>query len=211
MAMGIELWLAYPRMEWERHAPPDAPRLHLGNATVRPAGLPEKHTDKQYTQWRAACDSWRAEAEAGYDDWREKFDEWAGRQKAALRKAWEGAVKEMGWSFEGKGKPGRKAHSTVRGEYPAVDGVEHSPFDLDAPGLHNEGGFELDTLPVGVPLSSRYYPCFLDHEDSSGGLPNPLDLTDATLTTRVRVAKRHITAALPWMELARLNVVLMHY
>ena len=125
----------------------------------------------------------------------------------ALVDAHYNACLEMGWKPKGK-----KKKNTMIGEYPIFEtplGLrEFSPFSLEVhydPGEMGEGP---EQAILGVAVSGRYFPTFIDWEDSSGTIWNLV--CDHTQPMWV-IAKKHICTALPWMKDAKWVVKEKHY
>lgn len=183
MATGIEIWLGYEYTEYHAKAPPDAPRV--------PWPLPADGSE-----------------DGPREDWPAAFDRYADRAEVRnrLEAAWVAACGETGWKVL-KQKEKRYWPVRVPGSARAYD---FSPFCLDKQ-FGGEMGFDFPEVPIGVPLSGRYFPTFLDYKDSSGALPNPLVVWEPETARLIDVAARHITAAVPWLRDARTMVVLIHY
>ena len=183
MATGIELWLGYTYPEYHKKAPPDAPRV--------PWPLPTDGSE-----------------DGPRETWPDEFYAYSRRKdvREPLVQAWLGAVKEMGWGIATPAKGKARTYFNVN----TVAGKdEFSPFSLDKQ-FGGEMEFDFPHVPIGVPLSGRYFPVFLDHK-SSGCLSNPLNLEDPELLRMITIARQHITNAVLWLAAAKLMVVLIHY
>lgn len=193
MAQANEVWLGWLYPQYHEKAPADAPRME-GWKPEWAAGLPETRQER--------ADFLEVNAE-----WKFAFDGWVKKTcDRPLLNAWLDAVKAMGWTAKPAKKSLRQGHvvETPAGKW------EFSPFSLGA-----EYGGEMEffppDMPIGVPLSSRYYPTFLDYRDPSGALPNPLVVWDRETAKMIEVAARHIVAAVPWLANAPTMVVEIHY
>ena len=185
MAEGNEIWLAYRYADYHEKAPPDAPRLREWNGSL----------DQEHLEHVTEVN----------DDWIDLFDEWARKHKGLLRRAFDAACAEMGWKIVSVTKSGDIELEIAPGKQ-----WEFAPFDFDRE-WDTEAGFELPDLTIGVALSSRYFPRFLDYDDPHGALPNPLNLDDKELGRMVGIAKKHIIAEEPWLADASIMVLMIHY
>lgn len=87
---------------------------------------------------------------------------------------------------------------------------ECSPFRLGM-ALYGEMGYDFPAVPIGVALSGRYFPTFLDYRDESGTLPAPLVVWTPEMAGMIDAAVRHIVSRVPWLGRGKTMVVEMHY
>lgn len=188
MANGNEIWLGYNYPEYHMRSPKDAPRL----------------------PWPLATD--------GSDDgdeiaFRERLDTYFHRKDVSLplRKAHESCCLEMGWlpAKKPRGITSRLPRTYWRVGGKAGEVLEFDPFNFDVQ-IGGEQGFEVPDIPIGVPLSGRYAPVFLDYKND-GGLSNPLNLEDPELLKMILLAREHIFAHVPWLADAKWLLVECHY
>jgi hypothetical protein len=183
MATGNEIWFGYTYPEYHEKAPADAPRV--------PWPLPTDGSEDGHRE-----------------EWIDQFDEFCKAVDPHLKEAWLAAVKELGWPTpvpkRGKGNEG---YFTIH--------VEGGKRDFTAFSLYRQIGgemeFDFPDVPIGVPLSSRYFPTFLDWRDPSGTLPNPLVIWTPEMARMIDVATRHIVTAVPWLRAGKVMVLELHY
>lgn len=139
------------------------------------------------------------------EDWPDVFELYADTLKAPLLDAWKNSAADMGWP-----KPKPAGRGTLAAGYWKIGAVEFIPFALDML-FGTEMEFAFPDVPVGVALSSRYFPTFIDHRSRHGTLPNPLVLGDPHTDTMIAVAKKRIVEAVPWFAAAKIMLVERHY
>lgn len=97
----------------------------------------------------------------------------------SLRQAHDRAMDDAGYIFKGYDKSDK---SYSRKDYPIYEtpwGLRQvSPFRLNYIFDKHEMGESPDDMSIGIALSSRYYPTFLDLKDAHGGIYN-IDLREA--------------------------------
>lgn len=129
--------------------------------------------------------------------------------QAILLKAWHVSCAEMGWKPVEK----KKAKKSRKDDYPVyitpAGEREFSPWQLQFSYDPGEMCETPDQAIIGVAISGRYFPTFLDWKDSSGGIwnfvfgPRPVQ--------ELEIARRNIIKALPVFENADWIVRENHY
>jgi hypothetical protein len=138
------------------------------------------------------------------NSWYDRFQEYAdiAAVRNPLETAWVGACMELGWKV-GKKKGRYWPVTTPAGR------SEFVPFSLHAQ-YGGEMEFDFPDLPVGVALSGRYYPRFLDYK-TDGCLPNPLVLWTPEMERMIEVARVEILKYAAWLMDGKLMIVEQHY
>jgi hypothetical protein len=189
MATGIEVWFGYTYPEYHKKAPITAPRL--------PWPLPTDGSE-----------------DGPLEEFPDRFDEWSGTLDEALQAAHHAACVAVGWKPVPKPKKKKSALPQVFFETPAREtwnecGTEFSPFGL-AMEWGGEMEFELPEVPIGVALSGRYRPVFLDYA-TDGCLPNPLVIWTPETKKMIEIARGEIVKRVAWLLDAKPMVVEIHY
>jgi hypothetical protein len=125
--------------------------------------------------------------------------------QAVLLKAWEISCEEMGWKLLEKAKKKKSflPYMTPAGER------EFSPWQLE----FGYDPYNMEETPdqaiIGVAVSGRYFPTFLDWKDAHGGIwnfvfgPKPVQ--------ELEIARRNIIKAIPVFEAADWIIREKHY
>jgi hypothetical protein len=113
----------------------------------------------------------------------------------ALVKAHYEACLEMGWILKKVGKyPEYPVYETPKGLR------EFSPFNLEVHFDHSEMGEKPEHAVIGVSVSGRYFPTFVDWENKHGTIYNIICDPNQLIW---QVAKKHICAVLPCFKNAQ--------
>jgi hypothetical protein len=121
-----------------------------------------------------------------------------------LREAHIEALKEMGFTFvRPKQEYGYDVWLTPLGERQFASFCAEFVYDPD------EMGDEPQDAVFGVSLSSRYFPTFLDWQDSHGGLE--VIEFDQELLDQIEIARKHIMKVWPQFRDAGVLVKMLHY
>lgn len=86
---------------------------------------------------------------------------------------------------------------------------EFAPFELEFSFDPDEMGEEPKHAILGVPLSGRYTPTFLDWKNVDGTL-HPV-VFDTEMIRNIRIAREEILVAAPFMKAAPIIVIERHY
>lgn len=116
------------------------------------------------------------------------------------------AMAGMGWTIKGMTK---EPHPTFIVETPF--GLREAfPWSIQLQYDVDEMGDDYSTITLGIHLSARYFPCFLDMESEHGTLANTIAFTGETMR-RIAVARSAILVDMPAFSDAYILVREIHY
>lgn len=120
--------------------------------------------------------------------------------KQRLHIAWRKSIDDMGWALgtiiDKDGKPAKSRYNGVIspwGNREAAYWVMHADYDP------HEMGHTPEDWAIGVNLSSRYFPTFMDMKDAHGTLSYTILLNDEFFNY-IKVAKENLVAVIPEMH-----------
>lgn len=125
------------------------------------------------------------------------------RHAPQLAQAWHAACLEMGWKFLNQESQNSYLYETPLGQRELI------PFCFEL--FYDRSEFE-DTPEqaiLGIALSGRYFPTFLDWDDRHGGLYNYS--IGPKLPKEMEIAIKHINKAFPFFEQADWIIKEQHY
>ena len=136
------------------------------------------------------------------------IETWPEDSAAALKEAHRLSLEAAGFTRLSKPSVARRVV-----DYPCyrtpVGEREFSPFAIDVLCDPGELGMELKDAVLGVALSGRYFPTYLDWRDAHGTL-DFCELNEATMKM-IGYARLHIEHVLPVFKSANLVIVTQHY
>lgn len=152
---------------------------------------------------------WPIPNDGSEDGWSEEWREAMGlysHNATVVQEAWMCAMNRIGL------KPGTPKERDFFPVYVAENKERYDfvPFKLEYE-LGGEMGWAFPDVPIGVALSSRYFPTFLDYRSSSGTLPNPIIIWEEETKKLIDIAVEEIVKAVPWLKSGKLMVLEIHY
>lgn len=128
-----------------------------------------------------------------YKDWDKNFLDIDinsfNQYKNILKDAWLEAINEKGWSIESVRNNNFYMLDTEYGKR------EATPFQLILQYDRWEVGDAPEEVTLGINLSSRYFPCFLDMDDPHGALGSVVDIFN--FVDDINIAKSKIIKHIP--------------